>query len=156
MEIVALYDIGRMLASESTDFESFLATLSRNNGELFTEPLPLAEVERMAKKLWEYRQTGRLHVPGGANDQLVPLYKYPNAWALWDCLCRHHGPTHVFAVSPQGLAGVLPFSDKTIAKSRDVLVSNGFLELTHKGCGRGDPNLYRFGLGAGRTQSRAA
>lgn len=57
MEIVALYDIGRMLASESTDFESFLATLSRNNGELFTEPLPLAEVERMAKKLWEYRQT---------------------------------------------------------------------------------------------------
>ena len=63
---------------------------------------------------------------------------------LWHYLKSSHGPDHEFAISPLGLVKVLPWSHPTIAKARDFLVDNGFLEQTHMGGADGTPHRFKF------------
>jgi len=70
-------------------------------------------------------------------------------------LRRHHGPSHVFAVSPTGLAKIpeLGMGWRRIAEARDFLISTGDLILIHKGGkkGPGDADQYRLEPGGNKA-----
>jgi len=104
-----------------------------------------------AKYVWRLKEEGRCFPPGMTyatipRDEAQPLYQYSPAFALWHFLKCSHAPDHEFAVSPAGLATVLPKSARTITKARDFLLNLEYLICTHKGGrGEGDADRFRFG-----------
>jgi hypothetical protein len=107
-----------------------------------------AEVQKQVDGVWKLLQAGRCIAPGSKvaaiGQEAVKLYEYPPALALWVFLKQEHSSQHEFCVSPEGLTNRLPYSENTIAKARDYLLSVELLAQTHKGVGKGNPSRFRF------------
>lgn len=128
----------RTIAFECDTIEALSFKAGGFNATRYNPPLSNAEVQNQVKGVWRLKQAGKCVIPGSRSAVLpvadiVSLSEYPPALVLGSYLMANHGPGHVFAVSPKGLAGVLSMSHPTIAKARDWLLSKKRLELVKKG-----------------------
>ncbi len=115
-------------------------------------PLDHAEVIRIAASAWEYEQTGRNWVGGGARvcldvEELDRLVKHPDAAVLLLVLRKeHHGFNQQFAISPRGMAAAGQFkgwSESRIRNARSRLLDLGAIVGKHQGGkGQHDPALF--------------
>ena len=160
----ALFAEARRLAKWYADFDVYLNELRGWNEEECDPPLPEEEVIEKAHHVWKMKADGECFAPGGGetyatitSDEAAQLRAHPLAFVLLHFLRANHAQDHEFAVSPRGLAKVLPQSSPTIRIARDVLwVHRGFLILTHRG-GRedGDAHKFRFSTPAERARNQA-
>ncbi len=150
----------RALAFDCESIDELAFRAEGVNAMKYTPPLSAAEVHNQVKGVWRLKLAGKCIVPGSRNAVLpiadiVALSEYPPALSLLGYLLANHGPDHVFAVSPKGLAGTLPLSHVTIAKARGWLLDRGRLELlkqgrkvrTIGGTVKTEPDLFRLSPG---------
>jgi hypothetical protein len=123
------------------------------NGEL-ADPLPAAELVKTANRVWRYRQEGKLLVPGGASNVIMPAsvvetlaVANPDAFGLYGHLLRAHaGLRDTFALSIRAMAPVIRWTERRLRAARDALLEAGLIEETHHGGKKiGDASQFRFG-----------
>ncbi len=128
----------RAIAYECQTIEDLAFRAEGINATVYDPPLSPAEVRRQVRGVWTLKEQGRCVAPGSRSAvfpvaDIVAFAEYPPAMVLDGYLHAHHGPSHVFAVSPKGLAKVLDLNHATIARARDWLLEKGRLELVEKG-----------------------
>lgn len=146
-----LFREARRIALLCDSFEELLQQLHELNMRVCIPPETDGVILAKAESVWRLKEEGRCFAPGTMYaaiplDQGQRLYEYPPALALWHFLKCKHAPDHEFAISPAGLATLLPHSAHTIAKARNFLLELRYLIRTHRGGrGEGDADRFRFG-----------
>jgi hypothetical protein len=155
----SLFDLARPLAWNATSHEAFLIELRKANAEINQPPLPDAEVERTAARVWQYKLEGRLFLSGRQRiildgDTMKPLIAAGDldAIALLLCLRQTHGHTAgQFAAAPKAMASARVIGSWDHHRYRSTLrrlCESGLLERVYGGGkGPGDPAQYRFAKG---------
>jgi hypothetical protein len=137
------------------------------NDSNLEEPLPAAEVEKIAHSAWDYDQRGGNWVGREARavidrSTFEILQQNPDAYVLWTKLKFEHGARkEPFALCLEAMGKgevIRGWRDKRrYRKARDWLVEQGFLDQIHLG-GRaaGDPHLFRLSTPRMDVESRGA
>lgn len=150
----------RIIAFDCDSVDALAFRAEGINATKYTPPLSAAEVHSQVKGVWRLKLDGKCVIPGSRSavlpiSDIVALSEYPAALSLLSYLMANHGPNHVFAVSPKGLARALPLSHVTVAKARDWLLDRGRLELVKQGgkvrviggTFKTEPDLFRLSPG---------
>ena len=157
-----LFDAARLIAYECGSHTELLRRLRGINTVEFTTPLPDGEVERMARKVWEYREQGHCFAPGSGGVGVTEaegaaLCDEPAALVLYGVLRRAHPPgagRGQFPVSPIAIAQTLPgkWDAKKVRENRAKIIDVGLLTRTYQGGkGAGDPSQFAFQNKGGKS-----
>jgi len=146
----ALYNYLRAEAINCPTVEELRNTADNYNNRNLTPPLDDTEVQKVIKSVWGYKEAGRLFQAGKQSivleiDKIKDwMCKYPPALALYVDLKRcHFRSNKTFAIASKGYDKRLGWSDKKVAKARDVLLQYSVIECVHKGGKyKGDVSLY--------------
>ena len=102
----------------------------------FQDPLNKHEIQSCARSAWKYEESGRNFV--GLKKPTVTamdlamdnLIDKPDAYTLYQLLCRWHPSRPIFAIAPTAMsnAGNPPWSPHRISHARDVLLERMFIE----------------------------
>lgn len=148
----------RKIAMECETIEELALRAEGINASAYDPPLSTAKVRGQVKGVWKLKEEGRCIVPG-SNSAVLPLSdtltlsEYPPALVLLSYLRAHHVPSHVFVLSPKGIAEkALSMSHVTVARARDFLQTHNKIQLVQKGPRRHradgtiktDSDLYRL------------
>lgn len=146
-------------------FDDLLSEARRINAAVCVPPLPDSQVLAMVRGVWRYREQGTLWNDDGEARALVRASEFialadePDALALLILLRLSHGARREpFALASEAMAErrlIGDFGEKRYARLRDVLTELGFLELVHRGVGRGNPHLYRLSYWTGKGAQTA-
>jgi hypothetical protein len=153
----SLFDFARSIGQGTTSFDALLNALCKTNAETNNPPLPDVEVQRTARKVWQYREEGRLMTPGGAQyvgmsaAKIEPMWASGNSDALMlELRLRkaHEGQRDHFAASPKAMAEARllgSWSARRYQNALNDLCGMQRLErIARGGRGAGDPALYRL------------
>jgi hypothetical protein len=134
-----------------------LAQARKANAELCVPPNDDAEVVRTVRKVWEYKMTGRLMVPGMGSSIILPAASIArllaagetDAMALLALLRKHHGGRrNAFAASPEAMAHgrlIGSWNKRRYREATRKLCDLGELaRVSQGGKGKHTPSLYRF------------
>lgn len=148
----ALYDYLRSEALGCPTVDELSNIAHNYNNRNLKPPLDDTEVKKVIKSVWAYKKAGRIFQAGKQSIVLdVDKIKewmciYPPALTLYVDLKRCHitkGKT--FSISPKCYAKRLGWSDKTVAKFRDVLIRYGAIKCVYKGGKfKGDLDKFNF------------
>lgn len=123
------------------------------------DPLPLAEIEQVARSAWRYQCKGRNFVGmkrpqiSAGDRDLDALIDAPDAFVLLSQFRRYHSYRPRFAISPTRMqeAGQPPWSRQRIERARDTLLERGYLVTVRPPSrGAGQVGVYRLAWGPGQ------
>ncbi len=123
---------------------------ARELNRLLSPPLSDEEVAGVVESAWNYQVRGRNFAGRGRfavtlESEFGCLSATPHALALLWYLRFHHAMDHTFAISPVGLAKVLGWHSRRVARARDRLMETGFVKRLHKGGSRpGDCSRFKL------------
>jgi hypothetical protein len=130
--------------------ESELANEAFRLNQQCNPPLPYNEVLTLARKVWGYRNSGKLMAPGhqyavtDIND-IKLLKDEPDALLLFTFLQANHDGLREEFIMANAIAGILAWDKRKYKRARDILVERRFIEVTHAGGGGpGDPRRAIF------------
>lgn len=151
-----LFPLVRRAAMAASSLEDLTAEAHRLNTAVCIPPLPDSQVLATAHGVWRYREQGTLWTDDGESRALVSASEFavladePDALALLLLLRLSHGtreePFMLLAENMAEAKLIGDFGEKRYARLRDVLVDRGFVQLIHRGHGRGNASLYRLAL----------
>lgn len=147
-----LFPLIRREGMKAGSIDELLFEARRINTTVCVPPLPDSQVLAMVRGVWRYREHGTLWADDGEpralvrTSEFVALADEPDALALLILLRLSHGARREpFALASEAMAErrlIGDFGEKRYARLRDVLTELGFLELVHRGVGRGNPHLF--------------
>jgi hypothetical protein len=153
----SLFDFARSIGHTAKSLDGLLNALRKANAENNDPPLPDVEVQRTARKVWQYREEGRLMAPGGAQYVGMSVAKIEPMWASGnsDALMlelrirkAHESQRDRFAASPKAMAEARllgSWSARRYQNALNDLCGMQRLErIARGGRGAGDPALYRL------------
>jgi Bifunctional DNA primase/polymerase, N-terminal/Primase C terminal 1 (PriCT-1) len=141
-----LFEVCMRAAKSCDDFEQLL-DVARTRNE-FPEPLPDAEVVKIATQAWGYTARGENFFGRGpgvwfaANEVVELTVGDPDTFRLLSYLRAKNAPGREFFVA-NGLAKDFKWGSDRLAAARKQLLCRGYIELV-KGPGRRTPALYRW------------
>jgi len=123
--------LGRVAQRYADDFNQLLDYALTQNGQ-FAEPLPDAEVAKIAASIWRYQTTGQNRF--GRYGAYVPLELVtqlavtPDALALYNVLEARNGPRSVFPIANAMADTVIGYGWRRLANARKAIVALGLVE----------------------------
>lgn len=152
----ALWRAAMFAARKSDGMEQLMGEVMKVNCE-FPDPLPADEVLKIVASAWGYQIDGRNWVgsEGRASIARDEILSFPgnHTMRLWLLLKQSHGQRKTpFAISQPEVSGLLGIRQQHMHRHIRELIEAGYVELVHRGKGRGDPHLYRL-LNRGRCDA---
>lgn len=148
-----LFKYGLLSASSCSSVAALITSLQEDNLTFCDTPLPAAEVERIARSVWRYHETGENWARGAgvfqATHDEIELVGGPEAFFLLAFLRLKHGSRkQSFVLALRGMAAhatVPGMGEHRLRKAVKRLLETGLLVRVHQGGARaGDAALYRL------------